>query len=128
MRLFSVHGRGKVVTGACLLTCLQGQVTLKSKSAEVSLAPQDTVLVPACIESFEMPGEGEVVCANFKLNSSLVDRMNLPLSPPSFLPRDISPLLLFDSLLLPPPSHTRYSKSNLPLPHPSGLLIYGPER
>jgi mannose-6-phosphate isomerase class I len=65
LRLFTVHGKGKVVTGACFLTCLQGQVTLKSKSAEVSLAPPDTVLVPACIGSFEMRGEGEVVCAKF---------------------------------------------------------------
>ena len=63
LRLFTVHGRGKVVTGACLLTCLQGQVTLKSSSAEVLLAPTDTVLVPACTGSFEMQGEGEVVCA-----------------------------------------------------------------
>ena len=65
LRLFTVHGKGKVVTGACLLTCLQGQVRLKSKSAEVSLAPTDTVLVPACIENLEMEGEGEVVCAKF---------------------------------------------------------------
>ena len=65
LRLFSVHGKGKVVTGASLLTCLQGQVTPKSKSAELSLAPTDTLLVPACIGSFEMEGEGEVVCAKF---------------------------------------------------------------
>ncbi len=128
LRLFTVHGRGKVVTGACLLTCLQGQVTLKSNSAELSLAQTDTVLVPARIENLEMEGEGEIVSVNFKLNFSLVDRMNLPLSRSSFLPRDASPLRLFDFLLLPPPSHTRYLKSNLPLPHPSGLLIYGHER
>jgi mannose-6-phosphate isomerase class I len=65
LRLFTVHGKGKVVTEACLLTCLQGQVTLKSKSAELSLAPTDTILVPACIGCFEMQGEGEVVCAKF---------------------------------------------------------------
>ncbi len=65
LQLFSVHGRGKVVTGACLLTCLQGQVTLKSSSAEVSLAQTDTVLVPACIENLAMEGEGEIICANF---------------------------------------------------------------
>ena len=65
LRLFTVHGRGKVVTGASLLTGLQGQVTLKLKSAEVSLAATDTVLVPACIGCFEMQGEGEVVCAKF---------------------------------------------------------------
>jgi mannose-6-phosphate isomerase len=65
LRLFTVHGRGNVVIGACLLTCLQGQVTLKSNSVEVLLAPTDTVLVPACIENLEMEGEGEIVCANF---------------------------------------------------------------
>ena len=126
LRLFTVHGRGKVVTGACLLTCLQGPVTLKSSSAEVSLAPTDTVLVPACIENLEIVGEGEFVCANFKLNSASVDRMNLSIPRSSFLPRDVNSLLLFDFLLLLLPCHTRYLKSNLPLPHPSGLLIYGP--
>ena len=65
LRLFTVHGRGYVIIGACLLTCLQGQVTLKSSSAEVSLTPMDTVLVPACIENLEIAGKGEIVCANF---------------------------------------------------------------
>jgi mannose-6-phosphate isomerase class I len=65
LQLFKVHGKGNVITEACLLTCLQGRVTLKSSSAEVSLAPTDTVLVPACIGCFEMQGEGEVVCAKF---------------------------------------------------------------
>ena len=65
LRLFTVHGKGKVVTEACLLTCLQGHVTLKSKSAEVSLATTDTVLVSACIENLAMQGEGAIVCADF---------------------------------------------------------------
>jgi mannose-6-phosphate isomerase class I len=65
LRLFTVHGRGDVVTGVYLLTCLHGQVTLKSSTTEVLLAQTDTVLVPACIGCFEMQGEGEVVCAKF---------------------------------------------------------------
>jgi len=72
MRLLKVHGEEvKVFTEGrtCLLTCVGGHVTLKSKSntsnAELSLTPADTVLVPACIESFEMRGEGEVLCAKF---------------------------------------------------------------
>jgi len=52
-----------------VLTCVRGQVKLKSKSntnnAELSLAPVETVLVPACVERFKMSGEGEVVCANY---------------------------------------------------------------
>ena len=51
-----------------VLTCVSGDVTLKSKSsnAELSLTPTDTVLVPACVESFEVQGDGKVVIANFK--------------------------------------------------------------
>ncbi len=72
LRLFKVHGKGvKIFTEGKLqvLTCVRGQVKLKSESntnnAELSLAPVDTVLVPACVERFEMSGEGEVLCANF---------------------------------------------------------------
>ncbi len=72
LRLFKVHGKGvKVFTEGKLqvLTCVHGDIKLKSESntnnAELSLAPLDTVLVPACVERFEMSGEGEIVCANF---------------------------------------------------------------
>jgi len=72
LRLFKVHGKGvKVFTEGKLqvLTCVRGDIKLKSESntnnAELSLAPLDTVLVPACVDRFEMSGEGEVVCANF---------------------------------------------------------------
>lgn len=68
LRLFKVHGDVNISTENKLhvLTCVQGQVTLKSKSnaktAGLSLAPMDTVVVPACIESFEMRGYGAVMC------------------------------------------------------------------
>ncbi len=68
--LFKVQGKGvKVFTEGKMqvLTCLRGEVTLKSISniSNTDLTPTDTVIVPACIERFEMSGEGEVVCANF---------------------------------------------------------------
>jgi len=69
LRLFTVHGKGNAVTEACLLTCVQGYVTLKSNGAELLIAAMDTVLVPACVGSFEMKGEGEVVCAKFIIKS-----------------------------------------------------------
>ncbi|MBA7545675.1 hypothetical protein ES705_38047 [subsurface metagenome] len=71
LRLFKVRDRVKVFTEGKLqvLTCVRGDVTLKSKSntsnAELSLTPMETVLVPACVETIEMEGEGEVLCANF---------------------------------------------------------------
>ncbi len=70
LRLFKVQGKGvKVFTEGKLqvLTCLRGEVTLKSKSniSNTDLTPTDTVIVPACIEMFEMRGDGEVICANF---------------------------------------------------------------
>ncbi len=66
LRLFKVHDRVKVFTEGKpqVLTCARGDVTLKSKS-NADLTPTDTVLVPACIEKFEMVGEGEVLCAIF---------------------------------------------------------------
>jgi len=70
LRLLKVHGEMKVFTEDKLqvLTCVSGDVTLKSKSsnAELSLTPTDTALVPACVESFEVQGDGKVVCANFE--------------------------------------------------------------
>ncbi|MGB2728604.1 MAG: type I phosphomannose isomerase catalytic subunit [Halobacteriota archaeon] len=68
LRLFKVHDRVKVFTEGKpqVLTCVRGDVTLKSKSntntAELSLTPMETVLVPACVESFELEGEGEILC------------------------------------------------------------------
>jgi mannose-6-phosphate isomerase len=70
LRVFKVQGKEvKVFTEGKLhvLTCVRGHVTLKSRSntstAELSLTPTETVLVPACIESFEMSGDGKIVCA-----------------------------------------------------------------
>ncbi|RJS80820.1 hypothetical protein CW713_07145 [Methanophagales archaeon] len=69
LRLLKVQGEVKVYTAGKLrvLTCVHGRVTLVSKlhtnTAELSLATTDTVLVPACVESFEMSGDGEVVVA-----------------------------------------------------------------
>lgn len=70
LRLFKVRGKEvKVFTEGKpqVLTCVRGDITLKSKSntsnAELSLTPTDTVLVPACVEKFEMEGDGAVLCA-----------------------------------------------------------------
>lgn len=65
LRLFKVHGKVKVFTEGKpqVLTCVRGRVTLKSKSSdELSLTPTDTVLVPVCVENFELEGEGEILC------------------------------------------------------------------
>jgi len=65
LQLFKVRGKQvKVFTGACLITCVEGNVTLKSDT-ELSLTPPETVLVPACVGGFELQGDGEVICANF---------------------------------------------------------------
>jgi len=63
LRLFKVHGSVNISTENRLqvLTCVQGQVTLKTNAIE--LRPPETVLVPACAENFEMHGDGEVLCA-----------------------------------------------------------------
>ena len=68
LRLFKVRDKEvKVFTEGKLrvLTCVRGHVTLTSKSnmSNTDLTPTETVLVPACIENFEMCGEGEVLCA-----------------------------------------------------------------
>jgi len=65
LRVFKVHGkRVKGFTGACLVTCVDGHVTLKTNTCvETHLTPPETVLAP--IGRFEMQGEGEVLCANF---------------------------------------------------------------
>jgi mannose-6-phosphate isomerase len=63
LRLFKVRGKQlKVFTGACLITCVEGNVTLKSNT-KFSLTPPETVLVPACAGGFEMLGNGVVICA-----------------------------------------------------------------
>jgi mannose-6-phosphate isomerase len=69
LRLFKVHDGGAVLTNEkpLVLTCVQGEVTVTSQShTELSLTPTDTVLVSACVERFELQGEGEVVCARYK--------------------------------------------------------------
>jgi mannose-6-phosphate isomerase len=67
VRLFSGHGAITIFTAGsvCLLTCLRGDVTVKTsmRGAELSLSAMDTVLVPACVEKFDMHGEGAVLCA-----------------------------------------------------------------
>ncbi|MHC1599931.1 MAG: type I phosphomannose isomerase catalytic subunit [Candidatus Methanospirareceae archaeon] len=67
LRRFKVRGDVKISTEGrlCMVTCVRGVVTLKSKSNATELKPPDTVVVPACVENFEMHGEGEVVCAHF---------------------------------------------------------------
>ncbi len=62
----------EVITGACLVTCVEGEVTLKSNTGVVtSLTPPETVLVPACAASFEMQGAGEVICAKWLPHNQL---------------------------------------------------------
>ncbi|MEA3488455.1 MAG: type I phosphomannose isomerase catalytic subunit [Euryarchaeota archaeon] len=62
----------KVFTGACLITCVEGEVTLKSSTGVVtSLTPPETVLVPACAASFEVLGAGEVICAKWLYHNQL---------------------------------------------------------
>ena len=64
LRLCKVHGEVNLGTEGrlCVVTGVQGEVTLTSKSNEVELTPPETVVVPACVENFEVEGEGEVVC------------------------------------------------------------------
>jgi len=67
LRLFKVHGELNISRegGLWVVTCVQGQVTLKSESDTTGLllAPMDTVLVPACADNLEMEGKGGVMCA-----------------------------------------------------------------
>jgi mannose-6-phosphate isomerase len=50
-----------------LITCLQGTVSLTTKAEpptdELLLAPLETVVVPACADSFGIRGEGVLLCA-----------------------------------------------------------------
>jgi mannose-6-phosphate isomerase class I len=56
-------------TGGCLwlVTCLQGTVLLTGKAEPPTdgllLAPLETVVVPACVDSFGIRGEGVLLCA-----------------------------------------------------------------
>jgi mannose-6-phosphate isomerase len=65
LRLFKVHGDVTVGTGGrlCVVTGVQGEVTLKTKVNETELRPPETVVVPACVDEFRLEGEGEVICA-----------------------------------------------------------------
>ena len=69
LRRIKIYGNVKISTEGrpWVVTCVQGRVTLKSKANATELAPPDTVVVPACVEKFELEGEGEgeVVCAHF---------------------------------------------------------------
>jgi mannose-6-phosphate isomerase len=71
LRLFKVDGDVTVATEGSLhvLTGVQGEVTLRSKSnEELLLRPLETVVVPACNEDFTLAGHGEVMCAKFIIN------------------------------------------------------------
>ena len=65
LQLFKVHGDVNISTENRLqvLTCVQGGISLKSESNVTELRPLETVVVPACVERFEMGGEGAVMCA-----------------------------------------------------------------
>ncbi|HUV02304.1 MAG TPA: type I phosphomannose isomerase catalytic subunit [Desulfobacteria bacterium] len=67
LRLFKVYGDVSISTGGrlCVVTGMQGLVTLKTNVNKIELRPLETVVVPACIEGFKLDGAGEVVCANF---------------------------------------------------------------
>ncbi len=71
LRRLRLRGEAEVTleTGArlWLITGLQGTVTLTTTaeppSAELLLAPLETVVVPACVDSFGLRGEGVLLCA-----------------------------------------------------------------
>ncbi|HUV80383.1 MAG TPA: type I phosphomannose isomerase catalytic subunit [Candidatus Bathyarchaeia archaeon] len=67
LRLFKVHGDVNISTERRLwvVTCVQGQVTLKTEANEIDLRPPETVVVPACVEKIDLAGKGEVICARF---------------------------------------------------------------
>ena len=54
-----------------MLTCVDGQVTVKSRSKKykyknkIVLVPQDTVVVPASIDMINLKGLGKVICTDF---------------------------------------------------------------
>jgi mannose-6-phosphate isomerase len=68
LRLFKGNGDVNIGTGGrlCVVTGVQGEVALTSKAnKELLLRPPETVVVPACVESFKLKGNGEVICARF---------------------------------------------------------------
>ncbi|MHC1610702.1 MAG: type I phosphomannose isomerase catalytic subunit [Candidatus Methanospirareceae archaeon] len=69
LRLFKVNGEANISTGNRLqvLTSLQGQVTLRTNAIE--LTPPETVVVPACVDTLEMHGDGVVLCAIHRLHA-----------------------------------------------------------
>ena len=68
LRLLKMRGEVKVGTEGrlCVVTGVQGEVTVTSKANEkLLLRPPETVVVPACVDSFKLKGNGEVICARF---------------------------------------------------------------
>ncbi|MBN1454927.1 MAG: hypothetical protein JW945_01550 [Methanomicrobia archaeon] len=67
VRLFRIDSAVKKVTGGTVqvLTCVGGLVTVKTESEAIALRPQETMVVPACVNAFEVSGRGAVICANF---------------------------------------------------------------
>ncbi|MGC9443879.1 MAG: type I phosphomannose isomerase catalytic subunit [Candidatus Methanospirareceae archaeon] len=67
VRLFRTDGAVKKVTGGKLqaLTCVGGVVTVKTESEAIALRPQETAVVPACVDAFEVAGRGGIICAKF---------------------------------------------------------------
>jgi mannose-6-phosphate isomerase len=65
--LFRTDGAVIKVTGGKLqaLTCVGGVVTVKTESEAIALRPQETAVVPACVDVFEVTGRGGVICAKF---------------------------------------------------------------
>lgn len=67
LKLVKVNGEVNVLTGGKLqvVTCVRGQVTLKTETNATDLTTPETVVVPACVEGSKLVGDGEVVCVQF---------------------------------------------------------------
>jgi len=65
--LFRIDGSIEMITGGKLqaLTCVGGMVTVKTRSGAIDLRPQETAVVPACVDACEIAGRGGVLCARF---------------------------------------------------------------
>ena len=70
VRLFRIDGAVKKVTGGELqvLTGVGGVVTVKTESEAIALRPQETMVVPACVDAFEVAGRGAVIYAKYSGN------------------------------------------------------------
>jgi mannose-6-phosphate isomerase len=70
VRLFKINGAFETVRGGKLqaLTCVGGVVTVKTESGAIDLRPQETAVVPACVDAFKVGGRGGVICAKFVRN------------------------------------------------------------